>query len=128
MRLTFTEEQEMFRSTVREFVDREVAPRAEQLDEEAVFPTDLFDRMGEMGFYGLRYPEALGGLDADFTSYCILTEELARGSLGVAVVVTVIHFNVFKNLFDLFSVFIFRFFGGSNIYNFNIRFNSSSVN
>ncbi len=86
MRLTFTEEQEMFRSTVREFVDREVAPRAERLDEEAVFPTDLFDRMGEMGFYGLRYPEALGGLDADFTSYCILTEELARGSLGVAAI------------------------------------------
>jgi alkylation response protein AidB-like acyl-CoA dehydrogenase len=76
----------MFRSTVRAFVDREVAPRAEQLDVEAVFPTDLFERMGELGFYGLRYPESLGGLDLEFTSYCILTEELARGSLGVATI------------------------------------------
>ena len=84
MEIGFTEEQAMFRSTVREFVDREVAPRAEQLDEEAVFPTDLFDRMGAMGFYGLRYPEELGGLGSDFKSYCILAEELARGSPGVS--------------------------------------------
>lgn len=86
MPIPFTEEQSIFRAAVREFVDREVAPRAEQLDAEGVFPTDLFDRMGALGYYGVRYPEAAGGLGLDFTTYCLLVEELARGSLGVAAI------------------------------------------
>ena len=82
----FTEEQELFRAAVREFVDREVAPRAAALDADAEFPVDLFRRMGALGYYGVRYPEAWGGLGADFTTYCLLCEELARGSLRLAAI------------------------------------------
>src|SRR6185312_2742879 len=53
-------------------------------DEAAEFPRKLFTRLGELGYLGLRYPEAYGGADADMTTYCLFAEELARGSLSLA--------------------------------------------
>jgi butyryl-CoA dehydrogenase len=82
--IQFTPEQEAFRQTVARFVDTEVAPAAAALDERAEFPTALFRRVGELGYLGLRYPEALGGADADMVTYCLFAEELARGSLSLA--------------------------------------------
>jgi alkylation response protein AidB-like acyl-CoA dehydrogenase len=82
--IRFTAEQEEFRRTVARFVDAEVVPVAESIDERAEFPTTLFRRIGELGYLGLRYPEAYGGADADMVTYCLFAEELARGSLSVA--------------------------------------------
>ncbi len=82
--IRFTAEQEGFRRAVARFVDAEVAPAAEGLDERAEFPAKLFKRLGELGYLGLRYPEAYGGADADMVTYCLFAEELARGSLSVA--------------------------------------------
>ncbi len=82
--IRFTAEQEDFRRAVARFVDAEVAPAAEALDERAEFPAKLFKRLGELGYLGLRYPEAYGGADADMVTYCLFAEELARGSLSVA--------------------------------------------
>ena len=82
--IRFTPEQEEFRRAVARFVDAEVAPAAEALDERAEFPRALFERLGELGYLALRYPEAYGGADADMVTYCLLAEELARGSLSVA--------------------------------------------
>jgi len=82
--IRFTAEQEDFRRAVARFVDAEVAPAAEALDERAEFPAKLFRRLGELGYLGLRYPEAYGGADADMVTYCLFAEELARGSLSVA--------------------------------------------
>jgi alkylation response protein AidB-like acyl-CoA dehydrogenase len=82
--ITFTREQEEFRRSVARFVDAEVAPAAQALDERGEFPAALFRRIGELGWLGLRYPEAYGGADADMTTYCLFAEELARGSLSVA--------------------------------------------
>jgi alkylation response protein AidB-like acyl-CoA dehydrogenase len=82
--ITFTPEQETFRKAVARFVDAEVAPAAEAIDERGEFPAQLFRRLGELGYLGLRYPEAYGGADADATTYCLFAEELARGSLSVA--------------------------------------------
>jgi alkylation response protein AidB-like acyl-CoA dehydrogenase len=82
--ITFTAEQEQFRKSVARFVDAEVVPVAEALDERAEFPTKLFKRIGELGYFGLRYPEAYGGAGADMVTYCLFAEELARGSLSVA--------------------------------------------
>jgi butyryl-CoA dehydrogenase len=79
-----TPEQEEFRKTVARFVDAEVVPAAQALDERGEFPAALFRRIGELGWLGLRYPEAYGGAEADMTTYCLLAEELARGSLSVA--------------------------------------------
>src|SRR5881409_575315 len=82
--IALTVEQEQFRKAVARFVDAEVIPEAEAIDARAEFPTRLFKRIGELGYLGLRYPEAYGGADADMVTYCLFAEELARGSLSVA--------------------------------------------
>jgi benzylmalonyl-CoA dehydrogenase len=82
--IAFTPEQEDFRRTVARFVDAEVVPQADAIDERGEFPRELFKRIGAQGWLGLRYPEAYGGADADMVTYCLFAEELARGSLSVA--------------------------------------------
>jgi benzylmalonyl-CoA dehydrogenase len=82
--ITFTAEQETFRRTVARFVDAEIAPHAEAIDERGEFPREPFERIGAQGWLGLRYPEQYGGADADMVTYCLFAEELARGSLSVA--------------------------------------------
>lgn len=82
--IRFTAEQEEFRRAVARFVDAEVVPAADAIDESAEFPRTLFARLGELGYLGLRYPEAYGGADADTVTYCLFAEELARGSLSLA--------------------------------------------
>ncbi|HEV8474874.1 MAG TPA: acyl-CoA dehydrogenase family protein, partial [Methylomirabilota bacterium] len=82
--IVFTREQEEFRKTVASFVEAEVVPAAQAVDERAEFPAALFRRIGELGWLGLRYPERYGGADADMTTYCLFAEELARGSLSLA--------------------------------------------
>lgn len=82
--ISFTPEQENFRRTVARFVDAEVVPQAETIDERGEFPRELFKRVGAQGWLGLRYPERYGGADADMVTYCLFAEELARGSLSVA--------------------------------------------
>ena len=75
--IAFTREQENFRRSVARFVDAEVAPAAQAMDEQAEFPTALFRRIGELGYFGLRYPEAYGGSSSDMVTYCLFAEELA---------------------------------------------------
>lgn len=87
MTLGLTDDHLRFRQSLRDFVDREVAPAARQLDERAEFPWDLFRRCAGNGYLGLRYPESSGGSGADFVTFCVLAEELARGSLSLAAVV-----------------------------------------
>jgi alkylation response protein AidB-like acyl-CoA dehydrogenase len=79
-------EQEEFRRSVARFVDAEVAPVADALDEAGEFPRALFSRLGALGYLGLRYPEPYGGAGADMVTYCLLAEEVARGSLSLAAV------------------------------------------
>ena len=82
--ICFTAEQESFRRSVARFVDAEVAPAAQAMDEQAEFPTALFRRVGDLGYFGLRYPEAYGGSGSDMVTYCLFAEELARGSMSLA--------------------------------------------
>jgi alkylation response protein AidB-like acyl-CoA dehydrogenase len=82
--IQFTAEQERFRQAVARFVDAEVVPQAQTIDEHGQFPTALFKRVGALGYFGLRYPERYGGADADMVTYCLFAEELARGSLSLA--------------------------------------------
>ncbi len=84
MDFRLTEEQEAFRKAVARFVDAEVVPVADRLDEAGEFPWALFRRLGEQGYLGLRYPDAYGGGEADMVTYCLFAEELARGSLSLA--------------------------------------------
>ncbi|HEX6548413.1 MAG TPA: acyl-CoA dehydrogenase family protein [Candidatus Dormibacteraeota bacterium] len=80
------ETREAFRESVRAFVEREVLPQAEDLDRHGVFPERLFKRLGQLGYFGLRYPEAVGGQGADFTTACVFYDELAAGSLSLAAI------------------------------------------
>jgi len=86
----FTEEHDIFRDTVRRFVEKELAPHAEEWEEAEEFPSSVFGRMGELGLLGLNYPEAYGGQGADFVFSIILAEELARcGMAGLQTAVGV---------------------------------------
>ena len=82
--IAFSDEQEGFRRAVARFVDAEVAPAAAAIDERAEFPRELFKRVGELGYLGLRYPEVYGGAGSDMVTYCLFAEELARGSMSLA--------------------------------------------
>lgn len=75
----FTDEQEMIRSMVREFVDRELRPAAPAIDRDREIPPKLIDRARELGFFGMAFPEEYGGSGAGEIGYCLQMEELARG-------------------------------------------------
>jgi len=84
MDFRLTEEQKIFRESVAKFVDREIAPRAEELDIKGEIPRELIKRFGELGYLGLRYPEKYGGSNCGTITYCLFIEEVARASLSVA--------------------------------------------
>jgi alkylation response protein AidB-like acyl-CoA dehydrogenase len=79
-----TTEQQAFRRSIARFVDAEVVPVADAIDARGEFPLALFQRLGALGHLGLRYPERYGGADADMVTFCLLAEELGRGSMSLA--------------------------------------------
>ena len=81
------EEQELVRSTVREFAETRVAPVAEELDREERFPYELVAELAELGLMGMPFPEEYGGGGADTVSYAIAIEELTRVDSSVAITV-----------------------------------------
>lgn len=85
----FTDEHEQLRESIRSFVDKELAPHAEEW-EETTFPDSVIERMGELGFLGLDKPEEYGGQGGDYYTALVLAEEIARaGSGGLAMGVAV---------------------------------------
>jgi acyl-CoA dehydrogenase len=84
----FSEQHDMFRATVRAFVDKEVAPHVEAWEAAGRMPKSIFRRMGELGFLGLEYDEKYGGAGGDVMMSAVLHEECARsrsGSFAMAV-------------------------------------------
>jgi acyl-CoA dehydrogenase len=80
-----TPQHELFRATVRQFVEKEIVPHAEAWEAAGQFPRSLWGRLGELGLLGVEYPEEYGGGGADFLTTVVLVEELARcRSNGVA--------------------------------------------
>jgi alkylation response protein AidB-like acyl-CoA dehydrogenase len=79
-----TPEQEEFRRSVAKLVDTEIAPVADDIDARGELPPALFRRLGALGYFGLRYPEGYGGSEADMVTFCLLAEELGRGSMSLA--------------------------------------------
>ena len=81
----FTEEHDELRASARGFIERELAPHAEQLEEERWFPDEVFPKLAAQGLLGLKYPESYGGQGGDYLHEAVLVEELARtGSGGTA--------------------------------------------
>src|ERR1041385_517088 len=85
MEFTLSDEQEAFRKVVREFADSEVAPHAEQWDHDETFPVDTVLQMGQLGLFGLPFPEEYGGGGADYLTYCLAIEEIARADSSLAI-------------------------------------------
>src|SRR5437870_7021983 len=86
----FTPEHEVFRSSVRRFVESELASHTEEWEREGRFPDWVFKRMGDLGFLGVRYPERYGGQGGDWGHAIVVAEEMARtGSGGVGMAVAV---------------------------------------
>ncbi len=85
MEYDLSPEQEAFRKVVRDFAEREVAPHAETWDREHIFPVDTVLAMGDLGLFGLPFPEEYGGSGADFTTLCIAIEELGRVDSSMAI-------------------------------------------
>ncbi len=85
MDFELTDEQKAIASLAREFSTAEVAPAAATYDESGDFPYPLVAKMGELGFFGLPFREAVGGGGADFFSYCLVLEEVARGDAALAI-------------------------------------------
>jgi len=75
---SLTEEQELFRETVRRFADDKVAPRAAEIDATGEFPWDVFEALKAADLLGLHVLESYGGSGADAVTYSILIEEIAR--------------------------------------------------
>jgi short/branched chain acyl-CoA dehydrogenase len=80
-----SEEHEAFRRVVREFAEAEIAPHAEAWDRDHVFPVETVRAMGDLGLFGLVFPEEWGGAGADFLTLCLAIEEIGRAdqSMGI---------------------------------------------
>ncbi|MBY8914326.1 acyl-CoA dehydrogenase family protein [Bacillus sp. YC2] len=86
MNFELTKEQQMVREMVRDFAKKEIAPKAHEVDQSAVFPIDTFKKMGELGLLGISFPEAYGGSGGDTVSYALAVEEIGKacGSTGLS--------------------------------------------
>jgi alkylation response protein AidB-like acyl-CoA dehydrogenase len=80
-------EQQLMVGTVRQFVDKEVAPVASAMEHRNEYPHALVAEMRKMGLFGLNVPEEYGGAEIDFTTFAMIFEELSRGWLGLAGVI-----------------------------------------
>ena len=78
----FREEHHLFRQSIRDFIEKEVVPNATIWEKQGFIPTEVWHRMGELGFLGINHPEQSGGSGADFFFSVVYLEELARSTMG----------------------------------------------
>jgi alkylation response protein AidB-like acyl-CoA dehydrogenase len=84
MNFDLTDEQRMLRDMVREFAEKEIKPRAPEIDRTDEFPWDLWRRMADLGLLGMTLPPEYGGTGMDTVAWAIAQEEMARASVVVA--------------------------------------------
>ena len=87
MDFSFTEEQELFRKSVREFCEKKIAPKANEIDEKGEIPREVVEDMASFGILGITIPQEYGGSGADFITAAIATEEIARADISMATAV-----------------------------------------
>jgi alkylation response protein AidB-like acyl-CoA dehydrogenase len=88
-----TDVQSEILATVRQFVDKEVIPHAQELEHADTYPADIVAGMKEMGLFGITIPEEYGGLGESLLTYALVVEEIARGWMSVSGVINT-HFIV----------------------------------
>ncbi|HEY7586435.1 MAG TPA: acyl-CoA dehydrogenase [Candidatus Deferrimicrobiaceae bacterium] len=84
-----TEEQRMIQDMARSFAQKEVLPKAAELDETGRYPAELVRKMAELGLMGVAVPEEYGGAGMDNVCYAIAMEEIARACASTAVIMSV---------------------------------------
>ncbi len=87
----FTEEHNMFRESLKTFLQKEVVPNIDQWEEDRRIPRSVWKKMGEQGFLGLSYPEKYGGLELDFffdVVFCEETSKVFSGGFAITQTVT----------------------------------------
>ncbi|GAU81171.1 acyl-CoA dehydrogenase family protein [Bosea sp. BIWAKO-01] len=87
----FTEEHEALRDQLRRFVDTEIKPHALAWEEAGFVPREVLRRMGELGFFGIRYPAEFGGSEMDTLATVILAEELGRSTFSGVAITALVH-------------------------------------
>jgi acyl-CoA dehydrogenase len=78
----FTEEHHLFRKSLQDFLKKEVVPNVDKWEQTGVIDKDIWKKLGDMGFLGINYPEAYGGLNLDLFYTVILLEELQKVNSG----------------------------------------------
>ncbi|WP_028962211.1 acyl-CoA dehydrogenase family protein [Sulfobacillus thermosulfidooxidans] len=86
-----TDEQQLFRETVRRLAEDKVKPRAQEIDESGEFPWDIVELFREYGLLGVAMPEEYGGGGADLLTFCIAVEEIARVCATSALIIAAQH-------------------------------------
>jgi alkylation response protein AidB-like acyl-CoA dehydrogenase len=89
MDFNLNDEQKMMRRVAAEIADEQLAPKAEEMEENREIPAELLAFLAEQGYFGLFLPEQYGGAELDFATYALTIEEFSRGSAAVALVVSV---------------------------------------
>ncbi|KAI9227356.1 MAG: acyl-CoA dehydrogenase/oxidase [Piptocephalis tieghemiana] len=79
-----TEEQAQFRASIEEFTERELVPRAAEIDKNNAFPSDMWKKLGDMGLLGITAPEKYGGMGMGYLDHVMAMEEISRASGSVA--------------------------------------------
>jgi butyryl-CoA dehydrogenase len=98
MDFALTEEQRLIQQNAREFAERELAPKARELDRTGRWPAESFRAMGELGLMGVMVPTEYGGAGADTISYALAMEEVARACAATSVIMSVNNSLVCDNL------------------------------
>jgi alkylation response protein AidB-like acyl-CoA dehydrogenase len=84
MDFNLSDEQQMFRDTIRSFVEKEILPVASEWEHSGRYPTEIVETMKGLGLFGMTIPEEYGGLGIDMVSFAIVFEEIAKGWMGIA--------------------------------------------
>ncbi|MBP2025260.1 acryloyl-CoA reductase [Peptoniphilus stercorisuis] len=89
MKITFNQAEEKIREVAREFSEKEIAPLAEELDKEARYPEESFQKMVKLGFTGIGVPEEYGGSGGNEIVKCIVVEEIAKKCASTAGILSI---------------------------------------
>jgi alkylation response protein AidB-like acyl-CoA dehydrogenase len=84
MTYKLNEEEQLMLATVKKFLEREVAPVASELEHRNEYPTEIVERMKELGLCGANVPESNGGLELSYTVFAMIFEEISRVWMGLA--------------------------------------------